>query len=196
MKNYISLIVACLFCVSVQGQKKVNRTYGDNLVTVSPFVGYASPQFSDFGVGVAYERFVNDYIGVKLPVNFGLSSNMFQTGLGFKFYPGGHKRPVKYAVGPTLLLTRSSGTTSVQRFDSLNNFWFTEEVDNPLMQFGFMLNNSLNITIQKNIYIGGEMGLGINYLNDFKNTPTNNNLFRNEEPNVMFMFTMSMGYRF
>ena len=182
---------------SAQAQKTNKKGYSDNLLTVTPFVGYATPQFSDLGVGIAYERFVNDYIGVKLPVNFGLSSNMFQTGLGLKFYPAGHRRAVKYSVGPTLLLTRSTNAFSIQRFDSVNNFWFTEEIDNPLTQFGFVLNNSLNVTIQKNIYIGAELGLGLNYLNNYKDdSRIGVGTFVDEDPNILFLFTMSMGFRF
>lgn len=198
MKKYISLIAICFFCASANAQSNKERVYGDNLLSVSPFVGYATPQVSDLGVGFAYERFLNDFISAKLPVNFGLSTNLFQTGLGLKFYPAGHRSAVKYAVGPTLLLTRSTHGASVTRFDSTNNFWFTEQVESPLMQFGFILNNSLNITIQKNIYIGAELGLGLNYLNNYSDNSilNSNNFFIDEDPNVLFLFSIGMGYRF
>ena len=180
------------------GPKKV---YGDNLVTLKPFFGYASPQVNDVGIGVAYERFLNNYISGKIPFNVGLSQNLLQSGIGLKFYPSGHKRTVKYAVGPTLLFGRSTATDFLGIQDS-NGVYRTIEVENPLTQIGFMLTNSLNLTIQKNVYIGVEMGLGINYLNDFKydsqqlypNGYYNN--FQNEEPNVLFQFNIELGYRF
>lgn len=189
-------MVFFLFATSVHGEKRTDLPYGNNLITVNPFVGYATPQLSDLGVGLGYERFLNDYISAKLPLNFGLTTGMFQTGLGLKFYPAGHNRAVKYAIGPSLVYTRSSDGYIVQQFDSTNNFWFEQKVENPLTQFGFVLNNSLNLTIQENIYLGVEMGLGLNYLNSYRDDIARTGIFREEEPNVLFLFTLNMGYRF
>ncbi len=201
MKKYISLFAVCILFVSMASAQKNNAEangYGKKLITVSPFVGYATPEVSDLGIGIGYEHFLNDYISAKVPFNYGLSTNMISTGIGLKFYPGGHSRPVKYAVAPTLMFTRSTPIHYISDFDSINNIWFTREVENPLTQVGFILNSSLNITIQRNIYIGAEMGLGINYINDFKNefVGWNGQTSVNESANVLFQFTLAMGYRF
>ena len=201
MKKCITLIAFCaLFATAVSAQNTLeeSKSYGKNLISVSPFVGYATPEVSDLGIGIGYEHFLNDYISAKLPFNYGLSTNMISTGIGLKFYPGGHNRPVKYAVAPTLMFTRSTPIDYITELDSVNNIWFTREVENPLTQVGFILNSSLNITIQRNIYIGAEMGLGINYLNNYKNDYSNQNWNtpRSESANVLFQFTLAMGYRF
>lgn len=172
-------------------------TYGDHLISVHPYVGYATPQVSDLGIGLAYEHFLSDYISAKVPFNVGLVSKLYQTGVGLKLYPAGHDRPVKYAVGPTLLFTRSSDGFEVSKFDSVNNFFFTELIDNPLTQIGFVLTNSLNVTVQQKFYIGAEMAIGLNYLNNYKlNEYEGVRIFTNEDPNVLFMFTLAMGFRF
>lgn len=196
MKRILVLLLMSFFATRAYAQTASPSSYGQNLVTISPFVGYATPQLSDLGVGIGYERFLNEFVSAKLPLNFGLTTSMLQTGLGLKFYPAGHKRTVKYAVGPSLLLSRSANGYTVQLFDSTNNFWYEQQVDNPLTQFGFILNNYLNITIQENIYIGAEMGLGVNYLNSYRDDVIRNGVFREEEPNVLFQFTINMGYRF
>ena len=81
-------------------------------------------------------------------------TNLFQSGIGVKLYPFGHEGTVKYGVGPSIVFTRSNNPITVNRFDSVGNFSFTEEVENPLTQLGFALTNSINMTIRKNIYIG------------------------------------------
>lgn len=195
MKKIIVLLAFSISSLAMIAQDNASD-YGKHLVTVSPFVGYATPQLSDLGVGLGYEYFLNDFISAKLPLNFGLTTSMFQTGIGLKFYPSGHDRVVKFAIGPSLLLTRSTDGYTVTQFDSLNNFWFEQEIENPLTQFGFLLNSSLNITIQKNIYLGAEMGLGVNYLNSYRDDVIRNGVFREDQPNVLFQFTLNMGYRF
>ena len=63
-----------------------------------------------------------------------------------------------------------------------------------------MLTNSLNLTIQKNIYIGAEMGLGLNYMNNYKydgqSNPNGYYNYQDEEPGVLFNFNIELGYRF
>ncbi len=197
MKKWSLLILICFFGGNAIAQKSNDKGYGDNLIALHPYFGYATPELSDLGVGISYERFLNEYMSAKLPLNFGLAAKMFQTGIGLKFYPTGHDRTIKYAVGPSLLFTRSTDGFEVSRFDSTGMFFYTEEVDNPLTQLGFALTNSLNMTIKKNIYIGAEMGIGINYINNYKEDLDSGFGGRSTGgPNVLFMFNLSMGYRF
>jgi|GEM_PF-1557920 len=196
MKKLFALAVLFLFSITVYAQERDN-SYGENLLSIRPYVGYATPQISDLGIGLSYERFLNEYMSVSVPFTYGLGSNMIQTGLGLKLYPTGHERTVKYAIGPTLLFSRSSQGIEVLRQDTLNNFDFFEEIDNPLTQVGFMLTNSLNVTVQKKIYLGAELGLGLNYINHYKTKSIDNRQIVQEDgANVLFMFSLSMGYRF
>lgn len=172
---------------------KDDESYGDNLITVSPFYGYASPELSDVCLGLSYERFISDYVGVQVPINIGLINNLFQSGLAAKFYPFGNQRPVKYSIAPTLLYSMASREEITTTWDPISGTEFQTIVDEKTNQFGFMLTSALNITIQKQIYVGMATGLGMNYINRTKRdaAPT-----INEGPNVNFMFNISMGYRF
>lgn len=172
------------------------RDYGKNILTFKPFMGYATPQLSDVGIGITYEHFLNDYVSGKLPFNIGLTKSLYQGGIGLKFYPAGHERPVKYAVGPTILFSRAESEEFISLVDT-NGIYTTTPIHNPLTQVGFMLTNSLNLTIQKNIYLGVEMGLGLNYINHYQNKiVAPNTTYYDEDPNVLFQFNIEMGYRF
>jgi hypothetical protein len=196
MRILFSTLFACSFFLACQGQSE-NNGFGKHLITASPFVGYVTPEISDLGVGLGYEYFLNEYISAKIPLNVGLRTSLFQTGVGLKVYPFGHDRPLKYALGPTFLFTHSSDGFEVPKYDTVNMFFFNKEVDNPLTQVGFILTNSLNLTVQKHIYIGAEMGLGLNYVNNYRdNITSGTRIVGREEPNVLFMFTLAMGYRF
>jgi hypothetical protein len=196
MKKLITLAFLFLFFTTVHAQES-NTEYGENLLSIRPYVGYATPQISDLGIGISYKRFLNDFMSATVPFTYGLGSNMIQTGVGLKLYPTGHDRTVKYAIGPTLLFSRSSQGFEVFRQDTINNFTFSEEIDNPLTQIGFMLTNSLNVTVQKKIYLGAELGLGLNYLNHYKTREVDGvQIVRDGGANVLFMFSLSMGYRF
>ncbi len=202
MKKYISLLALCsLIFVSSQAQEK-EKPYGNNLLTVSPLMIYVTPQISDAGVGIAYERFVNDYISVKVPLNFGLTNSLVQGGAGLKFYPTKHRGTVRYAVEPSFLYSRSTNTDNYPVYSQQGNYLYSQIVENNLSQLGFALMNSLNITVQKNIYMGLEMGLGINYFNNYDVDPQifypNNNpyYYQDDQPDVLFKFGVSLGYRF
>ncbi len=195
MKKAIILSLCVLLAQQVFSQVKMKdeSPYGKNLITVAPFYGYASPEVSDVCVGVTYERFVNDYLGVQVPINFGLYNNLVQTGVAAKFYPFGNERPVKYSIAPTLLYGTSSREEVFSNWDSNTGVQIDRVETRKTNQFGFMLTSALNVTLQKRIYVGMATGLGMNYINRIQRGTQG--VF-DDGPNVNFMFNISLGYRF
>lgn len=176
-----------------QTMVNTDKPYGKNLLTFEPFHAFASPEVSDVAVGVSYERFINDYASFKVPFHVGLINNSFQTGLGVKFYPGGHAKPVKYAIAPTIVYTGSNRDEEFFEWDPVTQQSYSRIRNQQTTQLGFVLNSSLNVTIQNNLYFGMETGLGINYLN---RTRLDNGVSSSEGPNVNILFNISLGYRF
>ena len=65
MKKTTSIIVLLFLCFNLSAQNTSDGGYGENLITVHPFFGYTSPQLGDVGIGLSYERFLNEYISAK-----------------------------------------------------------------------------------------------------------------------------------
>ncbi|QLH46570.1 MAG: hypothetical protein HWD58_13615 [Bacteroidota bacterium] len=55
------------------------------------------------GVGLSYERLVNQYVGLRIPVMVGINSNYVNVGLEAKLYPTRNNGPVKYAIAPMIM---------------------------------------------------------------------------------------------
>lgn len=112
-----------------------------------------------------------------------------------KLYPK-KQGMVKYAVGPQFLI--ATGTIKYREnynssyYPSYGDTTFTEKST----QLGFMINNSLNITVAKQFYVGMELGIGIQYYDSRQNNNDgSNDTYDNPyEANVQFNF--NMGYRF
>lgn len=60
-------------------------------------------------------------------------------------------------------------------------------------QFGFVIMPSLNITIDSNLYLGIEGGLGYNYINNYD---VDVDPKYEQDPSVSGMFRCNLGYRF
>lgn len=196
MKKILMAIMAiATFATQVQAQErmKLKEIYGKNLLSINPFHGYASPELNDVAVGINYEYFLSNFMSVKLPVNIGMINNSIQTGLGLKFYPAGHEGVLKYSIAPTLLYTQGKAEREEWIFDPNTQDFYSQLVVDKTTQFGFYLVSGLNTTIQQNIYIGMESGLGINYMN---RVTRDNALVTKHNPNVGFNFNISLGYRF
>ena len=191
---FLALTLLSLLALPLNAQETsdAGNVYGDNLLTISPFSGYTSEQVGDVMVGISYERFLNGFVSLKVPVRLGLVNNGLQGALIAKFYTSGHDAQIRYSIGPSLIFThaRTEDLYYTYELDPFGQAYY-EETD--VNQFGFMLVNSLNITIQKSIYLGVDMGLGLNYLNQ---TKLKGGDMVDEDPGVNFNFDISMGYRF
>jgi len=163
------------------------KHYGKNILAFNP-VHLISENF--VGVGFSYERLVNPYLGLKVPVMMAINTNYFNVSLEAKLYPTKNTGPVKYAIAPTIMMGigqdkreeyvyHQNGTTS----------YFTSVI--PANHFGFLLNQTLNVTISRQFYIGLEGGLGINYYDEKQdNNGSNSNL------SFLAQMNIGMGYRF
>jgi hypothetical protein len=174
---------------------------GQNLITITPMMIMSNESMdddTDVGVGINYERILNDgLIGIKLPFNFSLRNPGFYYFMPtVKLYPT-RQGVVRYAVGPQFYVATGTIKHKVSNYywDGNNYIYNETQYHENHTQLGFMINNSLNVTISRNLYIGMELALGIRYYDSF-DEDKNDNSFSNEpvSPNVQFSF--SMGYRF
>ncbi len=149
------------------------KTY-DKLITVAPI------QFTENGVGfsIAYEQAIDKegIVAFNLPLvaTFDLSNNnnsnyynnyyrdhqdaMYYFMPGLKFYPTGSHGKVKYAIGPSVVAGFGEYT---------DNGYYSYQHTQDKFILGVMVNNSLNINVNKNIYMGLEMGFGFTYLRQY-----------------------------
>ncbi len=185
-----ALLPLLLFVMSLNAQDASNSTYGNNLVTITPFSVYGSDDIDDVFLGLTYEHFTSDIMSLGGQVGIGLEDEGFQVGIGPKFYPSGHDKPISYGLSPTFLFTRAQ--TNDYFYDvcpACNSIGYSNE--NRVDQFGFMLVNSMNATLNEHIHFSLEGGLGINYVSEYEHD-------RNfeEGPSVTGMLRFNVGYRF
>lgn len=210
-----SLFVMGISLTAFAQEYRVNRTYenkrtklksaglGKNIIAFSPVSIAMNSVMNDgepnVAVGMSYERiFDNEYISFRLPVNFTIEKPGIYLMPTIKLYPK-KQGIVKYAIGPQFLIS------------------YVEDYFHPYLygpaplpvskletrrQFGFALNNSLNFTISKNLYVGMDASLGILYYDSF-NEKTNNNYNYNNSGspldlnlNQSFSLGVSFGCRF
>ena len=109
---------------------------------------------------------------------------------------------VKYAVGPQLLFGTGDGTYQDYYYDQNSGMSSTKDITVTRRQFGFMVNNSVNFTIAKALYVGLDGSLGIIYYDNLPKdiyyynqglTPFSSN---NSRINPSFQLNFNMGYRF
>lgn len=207
MKSISLLFVLGLLTTSVSAQKsdKADRqpiggaNLGRNIVSVTPMQIMAidiENDEPDFMVGLSYERiFNNDLLSFRLPVAMSLrKSGTFYLMPTIKIYPK-KQGVVKFAVGPQLLF--AMGEESYQRYVNTGSGAYYQTITENRKQFGFMLNNSINFTIARNLYAAFDYGLGIRYYDSF---PRDNNYLSpfGSESSVLpiFQLNFNMGFRF
>ncbi len=188
----LALLPLLLFVMSLEAQDSNASTYGSNLLTLSPFSVYGSDHVGDVFVGMNYERFVNDYMSVGIQSAVGIEDEGFQIGIGPKFYPADHDKPVSYGLAPTFLFTTSlSNDFYFYAYDPDTGEYFYNGKENRVNQFGFMLMNSMNATLNERIHFSLEGGIGVNYISDFENDQ-----YFDNGPDISGMLRCNMGYRF
>lgn len=185
-------ILSILFAMCIglglcaQDASTESETYGNSLISLMPFNGYGSDDVSDLLVGIAYERFTNDIMSLHLVAGLGLKDDVVQVGLGPKFYPSGHDKPVSYGLAPTFLFTTGSSDNYYRPYQPGQG----PRPEVTVNQFGFMLINSMNATLSEQVYFNIEGGFGVNYVSDFEVE------VQEGGPHVTGMIACRMGYRF
>ncbi|MBK7762746.1 MAG: hypothetical protein IPI46_05155 [Bacteroidetes bacterium] len=189
-KILITGLLSAIAIVSfAQTSKSPNakKDFGKNIIAFHPVHLIAS----DFvGVGFSYERLANDYLGIKIPVMVGINNNYVNIGLEAKLYPTKNTGAVKYAIAPTLMV--GIGTRQYESWVYNPNGPSTYKmVTEDATHFGFLLNQTLNVTITRQFYIGLDGGIGINYYDQLaKNNGNNTNL------SFLAQMNIGLGYRF
>ena len=193
---------AC-YALHIMAQNTSASEFGKNIITVSPIQLVESDLFynsnNDVCINLAYEHiFLREYVGIKLPVSVSLKNQFFYFMPTLKLYPA-KQGVVRYAVGPQFFF----GTGKIKyAYYNYNNYPYPETIfSERRTQFGFMINNSVNFTVTKNMYLDMDLGIGINYYDNWKDNDeyVNNGFYIHGgdtpfDPAVQFNF--SMGYRF
>lgn len=187
----ILLSISVLLCSLLLTAQKSEATYGNHRIGIAPFSHYGSAEQRDIGVGLAYERFLSEHLALQADLAYGFQKELRQVSLGPKLYFTGHDKPVSYALAPVFVFTQMK-----QEYDPLCFGFYPGSCPpevNEYSQFGFMLINSVNMTLNERVYFGIEAGLGVNYLNSY----TRDDGYESEnDPASNGMFRISMGYRF
>ena len=184
-------LVFLALSLSVFAQENSDQKYGKNLIVMSPMHLYGSDYINDISLGLSYERMLDKDLSIQVPFAFGLVENLLQTGVGVKFYPTGNEGVVKYAIAPTFLFSTSNDRWDYYSYDEFGSYY--HESNRRDFQLGFMLSNSLNITLNENFYLGMEGGFGVNYVTWSKSNGSSRTY---DGPDVNGILKANIGVRF
>ncbi len=185
-------------------EEKEDVRLGKNILAVSPIqilLTNADQSDPDLAVNISYERILNNpHLSFRVPVCLSLMSNYFYLLPTVKAYPF-KQGPVKYAVGPQFLV--GFGDFNDNRYVYNPQSGQNVQLDTTFnrKQFGFLINNSLNITLMKSLYVGLDASIGIiyydnlpkNYYNNYGLTPLSTG---NSNVGPAFQLHFNIGYRF
>ncbi|MEZ5045585.1 MAG: hypothetical protein R2831_01190 [Chitinophagaceae bacterium] len=159
MKKILLSLSILMLVYTVDAQKK-KQNLGNNIITFMP-VSVISDNV--VGVGVSYERLVNEYVGIRVPVTVGINNSYVNLGVEAKLYPGKNNGAVRYAIAPMLMFGTGYDRDYYYNYDPLTGNYITTFRETERTHFGFLLNQTLNITIAKNFFLGLDGGIGLNY---------------------------------
>jgi hypothetical protein len=168
--------------------ENASKPLGKNILSFCPV--YAIPD-NNVGIGFSYERLVNDYIGLSVPVMLALGNPYTNVGLEIKLYPTKNTGTARYAIAPSIMYGTGKEKRIEYVYDQSIGTSRQVNVTTERQHFGFVLNQTANFTLMKQFFIGIDGGIGINYY-DKRKTGTS------EINNVTFaaQFHMALGYRF
>jgi hypothetical protein len=163
---------------------KLPEDIGKNIVGFSPIALFTSHYF---GVNGFYQKQINKNIAFRLPVMVGVDNHYFNAAPELRIYPFG-QYAINYSLGGALfygygILKANNNVPNPSTVDVINN------------SVGFLFNQSLEATILRNYYIGSTLGLGVNYVNDYKG---NQAILYNyqEGTSLAVQFNLHFGVRF
>lgn len=177
---------------------------GKNIISFAPlqvFLTNSDQSKPEAAIQLAFERiFNNELLSVKLPVSITLDNPYVYLTPTIKLYPK-RQGTVKYAIGPQFLIGFGKGTYHEYFFDQSTQISTSKTITIDRKQLGFMVNNSLNITLFKSFYVGLDAGLGILYYDNLPGDQYYSSLYNpifNTNSNLQpaFQFAFAMGYRF
>lgn len=175
---------------------------GKNIISFSPMhfiISNIEDESPDLAVGFAYERiFNNDIFAFRLPASFSIREKYTYLMPTLKVYPT-HQGQVRYSVGPQFLIGFGKNTFSRTIYDQGQYINITETINRK--QLGFLINNGLNFTLAKHVYVGLDAGLGIKY---YDNLPAQYNYYSSgltpfssssSNTSIIFQINFNMGVR-
>ena len=200
---------------------KFAKKYGNNIISIIPGAYTASVDgtINDVGIGISYERFLDPkcHISLCVPVLFSFSSNKDynnsivyngQTSYnsytsvyfmpGIKFYPASRKEKVRYSIGASFFTIFGSEPYSV--YDNYNNGGglYPEPGSYNYVMYGFIISNSVNISVTKHMYFAIDLGTGIPISDN--RYAQNNSIGLGQDGNGIFdpwiQCGLKVGYRF
>jgi hypothetical protein len=186
MKKLFFLMIIVLSGFSSFSQSVTKNDYGRNILSFNPMHLITR----DFvGVGIGYERMMNDYLGLKVPVMFAINNQYMNVGIEAKLYPTRNDGAVKYAIAPTFMF--GIGNSQYEYNEWNGSTYVNRTVIEEANHIGFLLNHSLNVTITKQFHIGFDGGIGLNYFDQVAKNDLN-------RTNLSFLAQMhiGLGYRF
>ncbi|MBK7761804.1 MAG: hypothetical protein IPI46_00335 [Bacteroidetes bacterium] len=112
-------------------------------------------------ISISYEYVLDGgKVSVYVPFKKGLINQSFYVSPGFKIYPFG-QGAIRYAVGPQFTFGSSMHNKYVNYYSYSNGYSSSGYKRVKNNQLGFMVNNSLNATIAKRLYLGLDLGIGV-----------------------------------
>lgn len=133
-------------------------------------------------------------ISVLVPLKKGLINQSFYISPGFKFYPFG-QGAIRYAIGPQFTFGSSMHNKFVNHYSYSNAYASSGYKRVKNSQIGFMINNSLNATISKRLYLGLDLGMGI-YLYNSQPDEELDSMYFYFGPNLDIQFCAQAGLHF
>jgi hypothetical protein len=140
----------------------LNQDFEPNILAIHLF----DVVFGD--IGFSYERIINDgMIGIKIPLAFGFYGeeehnpiyefdNLFYSGLGINFYPGGQGK-ARYFVGPQFRFGKGR---------SWDYYSSEQEYHEDFFYIKYLVDNGVMLTPFKNLSIEIIGTVGIRYISD------------------------------
>ena len=172
---------------------------GKNIISLMPMQIMAmnlDDDGPDFTVGLSYERiFNNELISFRLPLSISLTKpNYYYLMPTLKLFPK-KQGIVKFAVGPQFLF--AYGNDEYVRYVNSPSGGYSQTVEDVRKQFGFLINNNVNFTFSRNVYLALDYSLGIKYYDNFPNEYNSFSPFGSES-NIapVFQLNFNMGVRF
>lgn len=190
MKHYIlTMVLLISHFGSIAKEKESKQKLGNNILSFHPLHLVAD---NHVGVGVSYERIINPYVGLKVPIMKSINSNYTNISIEAKLYPAKNIRSFAYAIAPSIMFGTGDQVWNDDTY--YPGGYNTNTIKRPRTHFGFLLNQTLNFTIAKQMYIGLDGGIGINYFDDkYKDWSSN---LKSKGVTFAAQFHMALGFRF
>jgi hypothetical protein len=127
-------------------------------------------------ITLSYERIIGSgIVGIQVPVGFGWAysfdyynandewvKNLFYSGVGVNFYPGGQGK-WRYFVGPKVLVGYGKQSYWDYVYDENGNWLYDEEMETEGIYMKYTVDNGIRFTPVKNFSVAAVVSFGLRY---------------------------------